>query len=334
MDNKINCAHLRRFVAPVVGAMALIAGSSFSGIAQSDYPSRAISVMVPVAAGGGTDVVGRLVVKNWSEKWGQPAVVENRTGAGGNIGTRQVARSKPDGYTLLIYTPNVPLNAFFYKDLGYDPDRDLEPITQIAAAPYVLVAKPALGARTVADLVKLAKENPGKLSWGSAYIGSVDHLSGEFFKQVANINALHVPYPGSAAAVTDLLGGRLDFGFVTVPTALAHVTSGSLVALGVTSVERSPLLPNVPTIASAGYPAYRIYTWYGIWAPVGTPKPIIDKIQTETKNVLARSDVLDRLNALGFIPVGSTPEEFRAFIRSEVETYSQVVRAIPNLEKR
>jgi tripartite-type tricarboxylate transporter receptor subunit TctC len=291
----------------------------------ADYPTQSIKITVPTSPGGAVDFMARLIGAKWSSAWGQPVIIENRPGAGGNIAVRALARSAPDGHNILVYTPNVFVNEYLYKELGYDPDKDLTPITQMVTAPYILVVHPSVQARSVRELVDLIQANPGKLSWFSAPVGAPDHLSGELLRQMTNFKAVHVPYKGQADGLVDLLGGRVEFGFVSVPNGLSHVKTGALRALGVTSAKRNSLLPDVPTIAESGLPGYATVTWLGLWAPAGVQSDIVEKIYSETKTALRQSDVQNRLLGLGFETVASSPQEFRVLIKSEDEMYRKLI---------
>ena len=295
--------------------------------AATDYPTQPIKLVVPTSPGGAVDFMARLIASRWAAGWGQTVVVENKPGAGGNIGVRALARTAPDGHNILVYTPNVFVNAYLYNELGYDPDRDLAPITQMATAPYILVVHPSVPAVSVPELIALARAQPGKLSWFSAPVGAPDHLSGELLRQMTGFDAVHVPYKGQAEGLTDLLGGRLEFGFVSVPNGLSHVKSGALRALGVTSAKRSPLLPDVPTIAESGFPGYATVTWLGLWAPSGIRPEIVEKIYAETKKALELGEVQSRLLALGFETIASAPQDFQALIKSEADMYRKLIAA-------
>jgi tripartite-type tricarboxylate transporter receptor subunit TctC len=217
----------------------------------AEYPTQPIKIIVPTSPGGATDLIARLIGSRWASAWGQPVIVENKPGAGGNIGVRALTRAPPDGHNILVYTPNVFVNAYLYKDLGYDPDKELTPITEMVAAPYILVVNPSVPARSVNELIDLARRHPGKLTWFSAPLGAPDHLSGELLRQMTGFNAVHIPYKGQAEGLVDLLGGRIDFGFVSVPNGLSYVKSGALRALGLSSAKRSTLLPELPSIAES-----------------------------------------------------------------------------------
>jgi tripartite-type tricarboxylate transporter receptor subunit TctC len=304
-------------------AIALIA--PFGLLLATNYPTQPIKLIVPTSPGGAVDYMARLISGKWASAWGAAVVVENKPGAGGNIGVRALAHSAPDGHSILVYTPNVFVNAYLYKDLGYDPNEDLAPITQMVTAPYILMVNPSVPAHSVRDLIDLMRAQPGKLSWFSAPVGAPDYLSGELMRQMTNFDAVHVSYAGQAEGLIDLLAGRVEFGFVSVPNGLSHLKSGELRALGVTSATRSRLLPDVPTIAEAALPGYETVTWIGLWAPSGTPQDIVDKINSETKAALAEKDVLLRLDGLGFDTIASSPLEFRKLIQTEDEMYRKLI---------
>lgn len=305
----------------------LILGVLAGGAVRADYPDKPVRVIVPVGAGGGTDIVARLIGRKLSESLGQPVVVENRPSGGGNVGAAAVARSKPDGYTLLLtYGANVTVNPSIYKSAGFDPLRDFAPVTQIASSPYVLVVHPGVRATTVAQLIALIKEGKEHFTFASAAQGSPDHLAGELFKMMAGVDMVNIPYKSSAEGLLDVLGGRLQMAFVTIPSAINHLKAGSLRPLGVSQFQRAKLLPEVPPISDA-VPNFEIATWYGIWAPAGTPTAIIDRLQGDVRRIVDQQEVSDTLARSGFVVVASTPAEFAEFSRRETEKYAAIVKA-------
>lgn len=308
-------------------SLAFIALSAPQAHAQA-YPSKTIRFVVPYPAGGPLDTVARLLGAKVGESVGQPVVVENKPGAGGNIGADIVAKSPADGYTILMgAVATHAINPSLYKSIPYDPIKDFAPVTQVASTPNVLVVNPGVPAKDVKELIAYAKANPGKLSFGSGSIGSAGHLAGELFKATAGVDMVHVPYKGAAPAMQDLIGGRIQLMFDNLASSLGQVKAGKVRALAVTTAKRSPLAPDLPTIAETGVPGFDISTWFGIFAPAGTPKPALDRLHAEFAKALAAADVRDRMTSMGAEPVGNTPDEFAAFVRSEGEKYSKVIRA-------
>ena len=295
--------------------------------AQDSYPSRPIKLIVPFPPGGATDIVGRLMAQKLQEALGQPVVVENKAGAGSNIGSEQVAKAAPDGYTLLLGTIANATNMSIYKNMPYDTLRDFAPVTQTMAAPSVLVVTNALPANNLKELIALAKVQPGKLSFASSGAGGSPHLAGELLKLRAGIDLIHVPYKGAAPALVDVVSGVVSMGFKTALSAIPHMQSGKLKPLAVAATRRLAQIPNVPTMAEAGLPDFEVSSWNGVLAPARTPPEVIARLNQELVRILATQDVKDRFAAQAAEPVGSTPEQFRAYIRSEIDKWAQVVRA-------
>ncbi len=293
--------------------------------AQS-YPARSIRIVVPYAAGGGSDILTRIIGQKMTESWGQQVVVDNRAGAGGNIGTEIVARSPPDGYTLLMASSAFAINPSLYKSVPYDAIRDFSPITRPALLPNILVVHLSLPVKTVKDLVALAKSQPGQLAYASAGSGTSLHLAAEMFKQQAGIDMLHVPYKGGGAVINDLLGGQVTLTFATLPSVMPYVKAGRLRAVAMTTTKRWPGLPAVPTIAESGFPGFEMSTWNGLVAPVGTPMDVIGKVHDEVVRISKLPDVRERFEGLGMELVGDTPREFAQYIRSELAKYERVVK--------
>lgn len=308
-------------------AVALCACLSFAAAAQADnYPSRSIRIVVPFPPGGATDAAARLVATKMSEKWGQPVVIDNRAGAGGNVGSDIVAKSAPDGYTLVMgVTGSHAINISLYSKMPYDPVADFVAISQVAVVPNVVVVHPSVPARTLAELVALAKREPGKLNYASLGNGTAAHLGMELLKSAAGIDITHVPYKGSAPAVTDLLAGQVQVMVDGLPSALQHVKAGKLRAIALTSLHRAPALPDLPTIAET-YPGFYADAWSGLFAPKGTPAAIVNQLSTEVQRILRLPDVREKLAALGAEPVGSTQAEFAAHVKREIEKWAQVVK--------
>ena len=307
---------------------AFIAASwlALAASASAAYPDRPIKLVVPYTPGGVTDALARYVAKGLADRVGQPVVVENRGGGGANIGADVVAKSPADGYTLLMGSAAThAINSSLYKKLSYDHIKDFAPITQVAQVPNILVVHPSVPANNVRELIDYAKKNPGKLNFGSSGAGGTIHLSGELFKTMAGVDMVHVPYKGSAPAVSDLLGGQVQVMFDS--SVVPHVKSGKLKALAVTSANRSSALPDVPTMAEAGLPGYESTAWFGILAPVGTPEPILSKLHVELTAVLKDPATQQWMKAQGFDAIGDTPAQFAAYIRKETDKWSKVVKA-------
>ena len=316
----------RRLLSHALISAALACGVPAAQAADSSFPTRPVRLVVGYAAGGATDVLARLVAQKMGEALGQPIVVENRAGANSNVGAEVVAKATPDGYTLYVFTIANTINATLYDKLGYDPVRDFEPVGMIAKIPNVLVVNPKLPIKTVADYVRLAKESPDGVTFASSGSGSSIHLSGEMFRSRSGANMLHVPYKGSAPAVTDLLGGQVQSMFDNAPSALPHVKSGKLRAIAVTSAQHMPQLPDVPTVAESGLPGFDVQSWFSIAAPAGTPKPVIDKLNTALNKALNASDVRERMRDLAATPEPGTPEQLRTFAASEIKRWHDVVK--------
>jgi tripartite-type tricarboxylate transporter receptor subunit TctC len=297
-------------------------------LAQAAWPERPIRLVVAFPPGGGTDIVARLLVPALSQRLGQPITIDNRGGAGGNIGTEAAAHAAPDGYTLLMgnIAPNA-INASTFRHLPYDPERDFAPISLVAVTPNILVVNPSLPARSVADLIALARAQPHTLNFPSAGRGTSSHLAGELFNTMARVDMVHVPYKGGGPAFTDLLGGQVQLFFATMPAAMPFVKAGKLRALAVTSSQRSATLPELPTIAETGLPGYSAVTWYGLLAPRGTPADIVQRVSREINEILRLPATREQLIAQGFEPAGTSPAEFQAFIASEIVKWGGVVKA-------
>ena len=309
--------------------VALVAITVPLAAAAQDYPTRPVALVSPFPPGGSVSLVARIVAEKMGETLGQSIVVENRGGAGGTIGARSVAKSPPDGYTLLLgYTGTLAIGPSMYPNAGFDPRKDFAPVGRIGTAPTLLVVHPSVPVHSVAELIAYAKANPGKLNFGSAGIGTVGHLAGELMATMAGLRLVHVPYKGTGPAITDLLGGHIPMMFTPVPTAHAQAESGLLRALAVTGAERSSLLPNVPTVAESGLPGYEAALRYGLVAPAGTPRAIIERLNKELRTALAAEDVRSRLAADGAEVLPSTPEQYAADINREEATWSKVVNAL------
>jgi len=307
----------------VLGAM--LACGLGSALAQGVYPSKPMRMVVPFPPGGPSDVLARAIGKELSDALGQPVVIENRAGAGGNIGSDVVAKAAPDGYTLLLGNVGThSINASLYRQMPYDTVGDFAPIALTASSTLIMVAHPSLQVNSVRELVAKAKRE--KLIYGSAGVGTPQHLASELFNTMAGVTMTHVPYKGAAPLLADQLGGHIVLAIVGLPVALPHLKSGKLVALGVTSSQRSPVAPEVPTIAESGVPGYEVGTWYGVLAPAGTPKDIVARLNGEIMKFLRRPEARAQLEKQGFEVLGSTPEAFAAYIRSEMGKWAKVVK--------
>lgn len=321
-----NTARRRLFSNALLIAAALACGATSATAADANFPTRPLRLVVGYAAGGATDVLARLVAQKMGEALGQPVVIENRAGANSNVGAEAVARATPDGYTLYVYTIANTINATLYDKLAYDPAKDFEPVGMIARIPNVLVVNPKLPVKTVADYVRFAKESPSGVTFASSGSGSSIHLSGEIFRARSGANMLHVPYRGSAPAVSDLLGGQVQSMFDNTPSALPQIKGGKLRAIAVTSAQRTPLLPDVPTVAESGFPGFDVQSWFSIAAPAGTPKPVIDKLNAALNKALAGPEVRERMRDLAATPEPGTPEQCRTVMLSEIKRWHDVVK--------
>jgi len=298
---------------------------STSAQAQA-YPAKQIRMVIPYPPGGPTDILGRIVAQQLTETLGQPVVVDNKPGASGMIGADIVAKSPADGYTILVNASIHVINPSLYKKPPYDAIRDFAPVSLIADVPLVLVAAPSLGLNTVKDVIATAKANPAKLNFASSGNAAAPHLAGEAFKIATGVQMQHVPYKGSGPALTDVIGGQTQLMFDSLPSSVAHIRAGKLKAIAVTTAKRSTALPDVPTVIESGVPGYDISTWYGVWAPAGTPKDIVARISTEIAKAVRLPQVRERLAGLGAEPVGNTPDEFAAYCQSELGKWSKIVK--------
>lgn len=307
--------------------LAVTAVLGMAGGAQAqDYPARAIRIVVPSSPGGGTDILARQIAAKLTERFGQQVIVDNRPGAGQMIGLELVAKAAPDGYTLVLAATPLAINTVLFKKVPYDPLRDFSPVTQVAAMPNLLVAHPALPAHTLKQLIALAKARPGELSYASSGIGTGPHLAMELFKSMAGVKIEHVPYKGTSPAMVDTISGHVQLLMSTLLPPLPHLKPGRLRALGVTAAARLASLPDVPTVAEGGVPGYEVVGWYGLAAPANTPRAIVTKLQSEIAAILQAPETREKLAAEGADPVGSTPEQFGAFIKAEIEKWGKVVK--------
>ena len=308
-------------------AAVVLAIASGVAVAQA-YPVKPVRMVVPFPAGGATDIVGRLIALKLSESWGQQVIVDNRGGAGGTIGSDLAAKSAPDGYTLLIGTSSTHAIApSLYSKLPYDPVRDFASVTLVASATILLAVHPSLPAKTVRDLIALGKRKPNALSFASSGNGGISHLIGEHFKSAGGIQMLHVPYKGDTPALVDLVGGQVHLMFGTAVSFLPYVKAGRLNALAVTNPKRSPIVPDVPTVAESGLPGFEALQWFGIFVPAGTSKDIVARLNGEIVKIVRLPDVRERLTGLGAEVVGNTPEQFAAFQKADTVKWAAVVKA-------
>jgi tripartite-type tricarboxylate transporter receptor subunit TctC len=311
----------------IVRVFVCVAALAFaSAVSAQAWPSKPVRMIVPFAPGGPTDVMARILAQKLSETFGHQFIVENRAGAGGNIGMGIVAKSAPDGYTVLVASSSYVVNPSLYAKAGYDPYKDFAPVTVAAASPNVLVVHPSLPAKSVQELVALVRSNPGKHNYAQPGTGTTPHLSGELFRLTFKLDIVNVPFSGAGPAVASAVGNQTPIAFVALPPAAPHIKSGALRALAVTSAKRVPTLPEVPTMAEAGAPGQEAETMQGVLLPAGTPREIVDRLQREIVRVVALPDVKERLAALGFEPVANTPEEFAAHIKAEISKWAGVIR--------
>jgi tripartite-type tricarboxylate transporter receptor subunit TctC len=304
---------------------ALLSISALAANAQS-YPVKPIRLIVPFPPGGPNDIIGRLVAQKTGEALGRQMVVDNRAGAGGNIGTALVAKSPPDGYTLLSGGMGSLIMNPIIEKAPYDPQKDFAPVILMASAPNVLVTHPSLPVKNVKELIALAQARPAQLNYGSGGVGSTPHLSGALFNTMARVNIVHVPYKGNAPAITDLIGGQVQLAFLGIPPVQPHVAGGKLRALAVTGSRPSATLPAIPTVSQSGVPGYEISPWYGILAPTGTPADIVLRLNDTIAKVVAAPDMSEKLTAVGAEPENTTPGEYAARIKSDVDKWSKVIR--------
>ncbi len=306
----------------------MLAGLLTAGAAHAEFPDRTVTLVVPFAAGGSTDVVARVIAERMSADLGQQVIVQNVAGAGGSLGAGNVARAKPDGYTILMGTVAThALNPLMLKTKPYDAEKDFAPVSLLVVVPNVLVVNPELPVNTVADLLALLKANPEKYSYASSGNGTPLHLSGELFNSMAGVKMQHVPYKGSGPALNDVIGNQVPIMFDNLPSSSGHIKAGTLKALAVTTAQRAPSFPNVPTMAEAGIPGYETYTWNALFAPAGTPKPVIDRLNKAANAALAAPAVAERMKEFSATIVASTPEALGEHVKAEVAKWGPVVKA-------
>lgn len=312
-------------VAKIVLA-ALFASLISTGVQAQEWPTRPITLVVPFAAGGTTDLVARPIAQSLTEKLGQPVIVENKAGAGGTLAAAVVAKAQPDGYTIFLATVAHTMAPGLYKSLPYDFEKDFDPVTLAAQVPNVLIVNPAVPAKTVAELIAYIKANPGKVNFGSAGPGSTEHMSGELFRSILGVDIVHIPYKGGAPMMTDLIAGQIQMAIETSGSATPHIQAGTVRALAVSTAQRSPYFPDLPTLAESGLKGYDVTTWFGFMVPKGTPPAIRDKLYRQIADVLKQSAITARLKEMGADPGGQSPAEFATFITSETAKWKKVAK--------
>jgi tripartite-type tricarboxylate transporter receptor subunit TctC len=310
----------------MLGALGLLALCACSLVLAQDYPNKAVRLVAPFSPGGATDVLARIVGQKMNERMGQPVVIDNRVGAGGNIGAELVAKSAPDGYVLLMGGVPHAIGASLYSKLGYDMVKDLSAIAEVASFPSMIVLHPSLPAKSIKELVALAKAKPGQLNFGSAGNGSPNHLALELFDTMAGVRMTHIPYKGAGQVVGDLLAGQLQLASMGFPVAMPHVQAGKLRAIAVTGAARSPLLPSIPTVSESGLAGFDVTSWYGVFGPAALPKEIVAKLNSEIGSAITAPELKERLTALGAEPSIKTPPEFAQYVRNEIVKWAKVVK--------
>jgi tripartite-type tricarboxylate transporter receptor subunit TctC len=310
----------------LVAAGAVFAASIAPPLHAQNYPARAVRFVLPFPPGGPTDILGRIIGQKYALQLAQPVVPENRPGAGGNVGTEYAAKQPADGYSFVLASPSLSISPGLYKKLGYDPVKDFAPITLVAQIPNILLVHPSVPVKSLMELVQLAKANPGKLNFGSGGLGTSNHLGSEMLKGLTGINMVHVPYKGSNEAMVGMIGGHVDMVVIGVPPTIPHIKAGRVRALAVLAAERLPYVPDVPTSKEAGVANYEVITSYGILAPAGTPRDIINKLNAEWLKIAAMADTKERLRGAGYEPMTSTPEQYGEFIKTEMVRWAQVIK--------
>ena len=310
----------------VAGTIFLFVGAAVVPLGAQTYPNKPLRIVMPFPAGGGADIVGRIIGHKLAERLGQPVVPENRPGAGGNTGIDFVAKARPDGHTLLLGSATLTISPSLYPKLTYDPVRDLAPITLAAQTPIVVLVRPSLPVKNLKELVELARANPGKLNFGSGGVGTATHLATELLNSLAKIKITHVPYKGTNQAMVGLMGGEIDIVLIVVPNAVPQIQSGKVKALAVLSRERVPSLPDVPTAKEAGFDSYIVSAWYGLLVPARTPHDIISRLNAEWFKIAALPDTMEKMVSAGVDPMSSTPEQFSEFLKGEITRWTQVTK--------
>ena len=318
-------SRISRLAAALAAAALAVAPAALR--AQADaWPGKPIRFILPFPPGGGTDILGRLISERLATRLGQPVVIENRGGAGGNVGAEAAARSAPDGYTIVLVAPSLAISPSLYRKLAYDPVKDFAPVSLVATVPNVMVTNPSIPAKTLAEFIALAKTRPGAMNFGSGGNGTSNHLAGELFNIVAGVRLVHVPYKGVNLAMNDVMSGEVQLVVIGIPAAAPHIKAGKLRALAVIDSKRAAALPDTPTAAEAGLADFEVTTWYGVLAPAGTPRPIVTRLNSEIVGVMQSPEMKERLATMATEPVTSTPEEFAELIRREIVKWGKVVR--------
>jgi tripartite-type tricarboxylate transporter receptor subunit TctC len=312
-------------VSAVIGVLLMLSGAAAPAVAQT-YPAKTVRLILPFPPGGPSDILGRALAQKLTEQMGQQVITDNRAGAGGNLGLELTAKAPPDGYTLVLSSPLISISPSLYSKLNYDPQKDLAPVSHVALIQNVLLVHPSVPAKTLKELVQIARSQPGKLNYGSGGVGTTTHLAPELLKSLTHINLVHVPFKGSGLALLGLISGQVDVLIMAVPAAQSQVQAGKARALAVLSEKRATPLPNVPTTKEAGIDNLVVDIWYGVLAPAGTPAAIISRLNSEINKALASPDLRERLLGAGIQPSGNTPEQFATFIRSEAVRYAKVVK--------
>jgi tripartite-type tricarboxylate transporter receptor subunit TctC len=309
-------------------AVVVLTALGASAAAAQGYPTKPVRLIAPYPAGGSSDLVARVVAQKFSDRYGQQFVVDNRAGAGGVLGTEMAARAAPDGYTLLLGNiAPLAISPAMQPKLGFDPLKDFAPVSMLATGPTVLVVNPAVPAKSVKELIVLAKAQPGKLNYGTGGNGTPAHLTGELFKQMAGVQLVHVPYKGTGQSVNDVIAGQIQLVFASMPVGMPHVKTGRLRALAVTGANRTALAPDLPTVAESGLPGFAFDTWWSLLAPARTPAALINQLNAETRRVLVLPDVKERFADLGIDGAASSPAEFSAFLKAELEKFAKLIQA-------
>jgi tripartite-type tricarboxylate transporter receptor subunit TctC len=316
---------VKHLAAALLGLL-VVCGEPLAQQAAQPYPSKPIKLILPFPPGGGTDILGRVIAEKLGASLGQPVVVENRGGAGGNVGAEAAARSAPDGYTIVLVAPSLAISPTLYSKLNYDPLKDFAPIALVASVPNVMITHPSVPANNLQEFIALAKSKPGGMNFGSGGSGTSNHLAGELLNLTAGIKLVHVPYKGVNLAMNGVLAGEVHLAFIGIPVPAPHIKAGRLRALAVLARERSPILPDVPTAAEAGLGNFDVTTWYGILAPAGTPRPIVLRLNAELVKVMRDAEMKERLATMATDPLTSTPEEFGAYIQAEIAKWGDVIR--------
>ncbi len=310
-----------------IGIAFLLATAAAMPVAAQTYPAKPLRMILPFPPGGPTDILGRVVGQKLSEVLGQPVVVDNRPGAGGNLGTEYASKQPPDGYTLALVSPALAISPSLYKKLGYHPLTDFAPVSLVAQIPNVLLIHPSVPAKTLKEFVQLARRSPGKLNFGSGGLGTGQHLAGEMLNVLAGIKMVHVPYKGSNQAMLGMIGGEIDMIVIGTPPAVPQVQAGRVRALAVLAAERAPALPDTPTAKEAGFADFKVLSWYGIVMPAGTPRDIVMKLNGEIARIMKSPDGRERITGAGFEPLSTAPEQFAEFLQAEMARYARVIKA-------